>query len=104
MLTEEKNINVEEQVVAYCKDNIINQDIKHPLYPARLGAYELFRAHGLPTTRNEQWKYTNISSKLERIPSQSDVKPVPVNLDNFINNFEIVKKAKENKDLSLIHI
>ena len=27
MLTEEKNINVEEQVVAYCKDNIINKDI-----------------------------------------------------------------------------
>ncbi len=102
MLTEEKNINVEEQVIAYCKDNIINQDIKHPLYPARLGAYELFRVHGLPTTRNEQWKYTNITSKLERIPSQSDVKPVPVNLDNFINNFEIVKKAKENKDSVLV--
>ena len=28
MLTEEKNINVEEQVIAYCKHNISNQDIK----------------------------------------------------------------------------
>ena len=27
---------------------------------------------------------------------------MPVNLDNFINNFEIVKKAKENKDSVLV--
>ena len=102
MLAEDKNINVEEQIISYCKDNICSQDIKHPLYPSRLGAYELFRAHGLPTTRNEQWKYTNIAAKLEKIPSQSEIKPVPVNLDNFINNFEIVKKAKENKDSVLV--
>ena len=96
MLAEDKKIDVEEQIITYCKNIIGSQDIKHPLYPVRLGAYELFKAQGLPTTRNEQWRYTNIVSKLEKIPSQSLSKPVPVNLDNFINNFEIVKKAKEN--------
>ena len=102
MLAEDKKIDVEEQIIAYCKSHIGNQDIKHPLYPVRLGAYELFKSQGLPTTRNEQWKYTNIVSKLEKIPSQSLSKPVPVNLDNFINNFEIVKKAKANNDSVLV--
>ena len=102
MLAEDKKIDVEEQIIAYCKSHIGSQDIKHPLYPVRLGAYELFKAQGLPTTRNEQWKYTNIVSKLEKIPSQSLSKPVPVNLDNFINNFEIVKKAKANNDSVLV--
>ena len=102
MLAEDKKIDVEEQIITYCKNHIVSQDIKHPLYPVRLGAYELFKAQGLPTTRNEQWRYTNIVSKLEKIPSQSLSKPVPVNLDNFINNFEIVKKAKENNDSVLV--
>lgn len=95
-------ISAEEQLLSYCKENIIAQDKKHTFYKAKLGAYELFKRHRLPRVSNENWKYTNLSQKLEKIPVRSYVHSVPLNVNNFINNFDIMRKLKDTNDTVLV--
>ncbi len=67
-----------------------------------MGAYELFKKHKLPTQKNENWKYTSILQKLSSLPESSSDIQVPQNLNNFINNFEIMKKLKDLHDTVLV--
>ena len=96
------NQDIGQQLLSYCKDDIFSQDKKSDLYGIRLGAYELFKKHGLPTSKNENWKYTNISQKLKKIPELTSDSPVPLNLNNFINNFDIMRKLKDTNDTVLV--
>ena len=102
MSTTDIQISAEEQLLSYCKENIAKQDKKHCFYKAKLGAYELFKRHGLPHVSNENWKYTNISQKLKNIPLRSHDHSVPLNVNNFINNFDIMRKLKDTNDTVLV--
>ena len=50
------NQDIGQQLLSYCKDDIFSQDKQSDLYGIRLGAYELFKKHGLPTSKNENGK------------------------------------------------
>ena len=95
-------MSAEDQLLSYCKENIVAQNKKHCFYNAKLGAYELFKKHGLPSVNNENWKYTNISQKLQSIPARSHAHSVPLNLNNFINNFDIMRKLRDTNDTVLV--
>ena len=102
MSTTDIQIGAEEQILSYCKKNIATQDKKHCFYNARLDAYELFKRDGLPGVKNENWKYTNILQKLESIPVRSHTHSAPLNVNNFINNFDIMRKLKDTNDTVLV--
>lgn len=102
MSTADIQMSAEDQLLSYCKENIVAQNKKHCFYNAKLGAYELFKRHGLPSVNNENWKYTNISQKLQNIPARSHAHSVPLNVNNFINNFDIMRKLRDTNDTVLV--
>jgi len=102
MSTTDIQIGAEEQILSYCKKNIATQDKKHCFYNSRLDAYELFKRDGLPGVKNENWKYTNILQKLESIPVRSQTHSAPLNVNNFINNFDIMRKLRDTNDTVLV--
>jgi Fe-S cluster assembly protein SufD len=94
--------DISQELQSYCREYFFSQDKNSKLYNIRLGAYELFKINGLPNSKDENWKYTNISQKIDTIPEYSNNLPVPLNINNFINNFDIMKKLKETNDTVLV--
>mgnify|MGYP005657857231 FL=1 len=61
--------DISQQLQSHCREYFFSQEKNSKLYNIRLGAYELFKINGLPNSKDENWKYTNISQKIDTILS-----------------------------------
>lgn len=74
------NKHLEKYIEAFSVfENSLNGETKQPFYAARKEAIDYFAEHGFPTTRDEEWRFTNIAPLV-----QTDFSPVLAQRDDTI--------------------
>ncbi len=94
---------IDQEILKLCNDKIdsflaYNDDIS----VIKREAFKRYSKKGLPNRFEESWKYTNIHKKLPNIPVSDKNYPIPLNVDNFINSFDIMSKIKSDNDILIV--
>jgi len=94
---------IDQEILNLCNDKIDSlSDCNDDISRIRKEAFKKYSKNGLPNRLQESWKYTNIHKKLNKIPVPDKIYPIPVNVENFINNFDIMRKLKSDNDIVIV--